>query len=70
MRPFHHYSDMRMVTIKRKSLVWLSLWGVLVYDLVSGVLDGKGWSRPGHIVSVISRGKGQKGRWDGHSPFQ
>lgn len=62
MGPFRHYSDMRTVTIKRKGLVWLSLWGVLVYDLVYGVMGGKGWSRAGHIVSVISRGKGQKGR--------
>lgn len=55
MGPFRHYSDMRTVTIKRKGLVWLSLWGVLVYDLVYGVMGG-------HIVSVISQGKGQKGR--------
>lgn len=45
MGPFRHYSDMCTVTIKRKGLGWLSLWGVLVSDLVYGVMGGKGWSR-------------------------
>ena len=30
----HQYSDEVEVGIKRKGLLWLSLWCVLVYDLV------------------------------------
>lgn len=58
-RDFHHYSDMCMLTIKRKGLIWLSLWGVLVYDLVYGVLDGKGWSGAVHKPGKRAEGKGR-----------